>query len=85
MNKDEKDASTFSAGEVGDAPIGGVGDIAGVEVIVGEIPDEHDLTKMLWTARCTIHGQLGSVASRQDAELLRQKHLLIHGDLQSSA
>jgi hypothetical protein len=48
------------------------------EVIVGEIPDEHDLTRMLWTARCTLHGLLGTVDSREEAELLREKHLLTH-------
>lgn len=73
---------TFSAGEVGDASLGGAGDIAGVEAIVGEIPDEHDLSRMLWTARCSQHGLLGTVDTREEAELLRVSHLLTHRNVQ---
>jgi hypothetical protein len=79
MNPDE---STFSAGEVGDATRGGFEDVACAEVIVGEIPDEHDLTRMLWTARCTIHGLLGTVGTREEADLLRSAHLVTDRNVQ---
>jgi hypothetical protein len=52
------------------------------EVIVGEIPDADDLTRMLWTARCTIpaHGLLGTFENEAKAENARRQHLLTeHG------
>src|SRR5665213_1453473 len=52
------------------------------EVIVGEIPDADDLTRMVWTARCTIpaHGLLGTFESPAKAENARRQHLLMmHG------
>jgi hypothetical protein len=56
------DLGTFSAGEVGQAVAGdGAAEDAGLgDVIIGEIPDAHNLARMLWTARCTVppHGQL---------------------------
>jgi hypothetical protein len=74
----------FSAGEAGAAvDAGGASEDAGqAQVIVGEIPDEHDLTKMLWTARCTFppHGLLGKFATRSQAEQKKEEHLLArHG------
>jgi hypothetical protein len=72
---------TLSAGETGEADAAaqdaGLGD-----VIVGEIPDPHDLTRMLWTARCTVpsHGLLGTFEGREAAENARRQHLLVvHG------
>ena len=40
------------------------------DVIVGEIPDAHNLAHMLWTARCTVpsHGLLGTFENREMAE-----------------
>jgi hypothetical protein len=63
----------------GPAAEGSGGDAATAsEVIIGEIPDEHDITKLLWTARCSLHGLLGTVETREEAELLRERHLLVH-------
>jgi hypothetical protein len=52
------------------------------EVIVGEIPDAHEITKLVWTARCTFppHGLLGTFPDRQQAEEMKREHLLAkHG------
>ena len=41
--------------------MGDAGEDAGLgDVIIGEIPDAHNLARLLWTARCTVpaHGQL---------------------------
>ena len=75
---------SVSAGEAGAAvDAGGASEDAGqAQVIVGEIPDEHDLTKMLWTARCTFppHGLLGRFGTREQAEQKKEEHLLArHG------
>jgi hypothetical protein len=75
---------SVSAGEAGAAvDAGGASEDAGqAQVIVGEIPDEHDLTKMLWTARCTFppHGLLGKFGTREQAEQKKEEHLLArHG------
>jgi hypothetical protein len=75
---------TFSAGEVGEAVDA---DDAGVDagmgdVIIGEIPDAHNLAHMLWTARCTVpsHGLLGTFENREMAEHAKRTHLvLVHG------
>ena len=76
---EKADGETFSAGEVGDAsPRRGEPEDA--EIIIGEIPDEDALSRMLWTARCTLHGSLGVVDSREEAELLRENHLRTHGE-----
>jgi hypothetical protein len=75
---------TFSAGEVGravDADEAGV-DAGLGEVIIGEIPDAHNLSHMLWTARCTVpaHGLLGTFENREMAEDAKRTHLvLVHG------
>ncbi len=45
------------------------------EVIIGEIPDVHDLAHMLWTARCSEHGLLGHFESRDEAEQAKATHL----------
>jgi hypothetical protein len=76
--------SSVSAGEAGAAvDAGGASEDAGqAQVIVGEIPDEHDLTKMLWTARCTFppHVLLGKFSTREQAEQKKEEHLLArHG------
>jgi hypothetical protein len=69
----------ISAGELGEAVDGEAPTRAAgqVEVIIGELPDEHDLSRMLWTARCTFpsHGLLGTVDDRQKAESLKEAHL----------
>jgi hypothetical protein len=71
---------TFSAGEVGAAVDGdGAAQDAGLaEVIVGEIPDAHNLSHMLWTARCTVpaHGLLGTFERQEEAENAKRAHLL---------
>src|ERR1035441_330621 len=56
------------------------------EIIVGEIPDADDLTRWLWTARCTVptHGLLGTFATREAAESAKQRHLLVAHDGQVS-
>jgi hypothetical protein len=73
-----------SAGEVGQAADanGPASDAGQAEVVVGEIPDADDLTRLVWTARCTFppHGALGSFESRELAEQAKTSHLLIkHG------
>jgi hypothetical protein len=49
----------------------------GVSIIIGEIPDAHDLSVMRWTARCTdaSHDLLGYYDSRGEAEAAGQEHL----------
>jgi hypothetical protein len=72
---------TFSAGEVGEAVDGdGAGEDAGLgDVIIGEIPDAHNLAHMLWTARCTVpsHGLLGTFENQEMAENAKRTHLLL--------
>jgi hypothetical protein len=75
---------TFSAGEVGEAVDvdGAVQDAGLAQVIIGEIPDAHNLSHMLWTARCTVpsHGLLGTFESQEEAENAKRAHLLTqHG------
>jgi hypothetical protein len=76
--------ATVSAGELG-AAVDGDGaaqDVGLAEVIVGEIPDAHNLSHMLWTARCTVpaHGLLGTFESQEEAETAKRTHLLtVHG------
>jgi hypothetical protein len=71
---------TFSAGEVGEAVNGdGAAEDAGLtQVVVGEIPDAHRLSHMLWTARCTVpaHGLLGTFENQEEAENAKRAHLL---------
>jgi hypothetical protein len=71
---------TFSAGETGEAvDVDGAARDAGLaEVIIGEIPDPHNLSHMLWTARCTVpsHGLLGTFENREEAENAKRAHLL---------
>ncbi len=78
---------TFSAGEVGEAAYAdGAGEDAGLgDVIIGEIPDAHNLAHMLWTARCTVpsHGLLGTFENQEMAENAKRAHLvLVHGNVQ---
>jgi hypothetical protein len=80
-------AGTFSAGETGEAvDADSAAEDAGLgDVIVGEIPDAHNLAHMLWTARCTVpsHGLLGTFETREEAENARRAHLmLVHGRAQ---
>jgi hypothetical protein len=74
---DDPVASAGEGGEASDAPAASASD---VEVVVGEIPDAHDLSRMLWTARCTdeAHGLLGTVPTRDEAEALAASHLQGH-------
>ena len=77
----EVDRGPGAAGETGLAE-DGPGDEEAAEVIVGEIPDAHDLSHMLWTARCTFarHGLLGTFEERGGAEAAKQQHLVAaHG------
>ncbi len=48
-----------------------------VEVIIGEIPDAHDISVMRWTARCSDpeHDLLGSFDSEQEARDAKEEHL----------
>jgi len=81
---DDTGDPTLSAGELGDAmDAGGAAQDAGLaEVIIGEIPDAHRLSHLLWTARCTVpsHGLLGTFENREEAESAKRAHLLtVHG------
>ena len=86
----EPDAGTaisqgsFSLGETGEAvdTAGPSTDVGQAEVIVGEIPDAHEITRLVWTARCTFppHGLLGTFPDREGAEMKKREHLLAkHG------
>ena len=48
-----------------------------VEVIIGEIPDAHDISVMRWTARCgdPEHDLLGYFDSEQEARQAQEEHL----------
>jgi hypothetical protein len=84
---------TVSAGESGDAPSTPrappeepaprhAPTKQSVEVIIGEIPDTHDLAHMLQTARCSdpAHGLLGHFETKEEAEQARTEHLqVVHG------
>jgi hypothetical protein len=73
---------TLSAGEVGEAD-DAARDAGLADVIVGEIPDPHHLTHLLWTARCTVpaHGLLGTFETQEMAEVAKRQHLLVgHGE-----
>ena len=75
---------SFSLGETGEAvdTAGPSTDAGQAEVIVGEIPDAHELTRLVWTARCTFppHGLLGTFPDREGAEQKKREHLLVkHG------
>lgn len=70
---------TVSAGEAGDAVSEDFTQDAGLEeVVVGEIPDASDITRMLWTARCTnpAHGLLGTYETQEQAEQAKEQHLI---------
>jgi hypothetical protein len=80
-----EDAGTWetrSAGELGRADDAAL-DAGLADVIVGEIPDPHQLTHLLWTARCTVpaHGLLGTFETQEMAEVAKREHLLAaHGE-----
>jgi hypothetical protein len=76
VNREPDDVGTVAAGEGGDAS-DGVG--GRYEVVIGEIPDAADLAKMLWTARCTVHGLLGSADTKENAEVIGEGHRSTHG------
>jgi hypothetical protein len=75
---DAVDATLPAAGEKGSADDSAF-DAGLGEVIIGEIPDAGDLTRLLWTARCTVltHGLLGTFATREAAESAKRRHLLV--------
>jgi len=76
--KDEPDETAVGGGDVpGDAGAteAPTNRSDRAEVIIGEIPDVHDLAHMLWTARCTEHGPLGHFESRDEAEQAKTAHL----------
>jgi hypothetical protein len=81
---DASSGRTHSAGEMGTAvnTEGSTGTGTEVEVIVGEIPDAKELTRMLWTARCSFadHGLLGTFESQAEAEECRNQHLVREHD-----
>ena len=86
-NLDDTGDPTFSAGEVGEAidAEGAARDAGLAQVIVGEIPDAHNLSHMLWTARCTVpaHGLLGTFETQEGAEAAKDAHQLTeHGGAQ---
>jgi hypothetical protein len=67
-----------SAGEQGAASDGDGPSARGDrDVIIGEIPDMHDLSVMHWTARCTLpeHDLLGHYDTREEAEQAKTEHL----------
>ena len=70
---------TISAGETGRAVDGDGPPTRGsdVEVVIGEIPDAHDITVLHWTARCSCpeHDLLGSFDSEQEAHAAKADHL----------
>jgi hypothetical protein len=79
---------TLPAGEFGTAVYANSSTVDGgsAEVIVGEIPDDRDPTRMLWTARCDCpdHDLLGTFEGRALAEECRKQHLLAeHGPQES--
>jgi hypothetical protein len=78
--KDAAEEDTISAGETGEAvAIGDAAQDAGLEeVIVGEIPDASDITRLRWTARCAnpAHGLLGTFDCQEQAEQAKEHHLL---------
>jgi hypothetical protein len=78
---------TISAGEGGSATDGPRNGIAApkpaseqvmrAEVIIGKIPDAHDLSTILWTARCSLpsHDLLGHFDTREEAEQASAEHV----------
>ena len=73
---DEREETTFSAGEAGSADAA-PDRSARSEVVVGEIPAAEDPTTMLWTARCSDpeHDLLGHFGSEGEAQKARVDHL----------
>jgi hypothetical protein len=67
---------TVSAGETGSAP---EVRLSNAEVIIGEIPDAHEPTRLLWTARCSDsdHDLLGQFGTREEAIRAKDEHLSI--------
>ncbi len=72
-----RDQGTISAAEVDVDGQSAADPQSPVEVVVGEIPNEHDTTSMLWTARCRDpqHDLLGRFPTREEAERARTLHL----------
>ncbi len=69
---------SISAGEGGRAVDAESTDtLVEAEVVIGEIPDEHDISIMRWTARCTDpqHDLLGHFDSEQAASEAKRHHL----------
>ncbi|HEY1829622.1 MAG TPA: hypothetical protein VGG38_05185 [Acidimicrobiales bacterium] len=73
------DEGSISAGEgsrAADADVPAASSFK-AEVIIGEIPDTHDLAKMLWTARCSDreHDLLGHFDTQEEAVAAKDEHL----------
>jgi hypothetical protein len=68
---------TISAGEAGRAVEASPTAVPAVQVIIGEIPDEHDISVMRWTARCSNpeHDLLGHFDSEEAALDAKGAHL----------
>lgn len=70
---------SISAGEAGRAADADDSSTSrsGVEVVIGEIPDAHDISVMRWTARCSDpeHDLLGYFDTEQVARQVREEHL----------
>jgi hypothetical protein len=71
---------SISAGEGGAATdVGSADPGPNAEVVIGKIPDPHDLTVLLWTARCSDprHDLLGHFDSEQAACQAKQSHIAL--------
>lgn len=70
---------SISAGEGGKAAEVEIPTASGTkaEVIIGKIPDTHDLATLLWTARCSDpdHGLLGHFDTEEAAIAAKDDHL----------
>ena len=71
---------SLSAGEGGRAADVSSADPPKVEVVIEKIPDPHDLTVLLWAARCSDpeHDLLGHFDSEEEVNDARQSHLALH-------
>jgi hypothetical protein len=70
---------SISAGQGGKAAEVEISTAGGTkaEVIIGKIPDTHDLAKLLWTVRCSDpdHGLLGHFDTQETAIAAKDDHL----------
>jgi hypothetical protein len=84
QDEDDLPEVPISSGDVGPAvdANGAATDAGQAQVVVAETPDTHDLTHVVWMARCTFppHGLLGTFESQELAERAKTSHLLVkHG------